>query len=246
MNLHILTDFGINKNDVLVYEALLSLGRSKTGPIMKTANISSSRTYESLRNLVSKGLVSYQVKNNIKYYLAEALDQFLLSAKENTEKLEQLTKEVGHFPITDIGRNEINVYEGKHGFRMAFTQHVESLQKGEVVSIIAFSGRSGQHKELRSFLTSIERMMKENNCKSHILRDKKNETNLDKIQMDKLHETRFLPTGYFGPSAVNISKKEVLLSIWGEKPVVFSMKNPIIVESYKRNFDFLWDLAKKK
>lgn len=245
MKLDLLRKFGINRNDITVYEGLLSLGRSKTGPIIKATGISSSRVYESLLNLVTKGLVSYHVKNNIKYYQAEPLTQLLEEAKQNTLKLESLTEELGSFPLLHMGRNEVNVYEGKHGFKMAFTQHVESMESKEVVSIISFSARSGQNKELRSFLSSMEKVMIANKCKSRILRDKGSKNSLSKIQVSKIHDTRFLPTGYFSPTAVNISNKEVLLSVWGEKPIIFAMRNPIIVESFRKNFEFLWGLAKK-
>lgn len=244
MNLQILENYGLNRNDITIYEALLSLGSSKTGPIIKQTNISSSRVYESLRNLINRSLVSYQVKNNIKYYSAEPLDQLIASAKDNTLKLEELTEEIGHFPISNLSRNEVNVYEGKHGFRMAFTQHTEALEPNEVVAIIAFSSRSGQHQELRSFLSSMERIMNTKKCRSQTLRDAKSKDVLGKIQMTKIHETRFLPSGYFSPTAVNISKREVLLSVWGEKPIVFSMRNPTIVESFRHNFEFLWNNAK--
>lgn len=245
MDLSILKSFGINGNDILVYKALLSLGRSKTGPIIKSSNMSSSRVYESLRNLLNNALVSYQVKNNIKYYVAEPLNELISTAKENTVKLEELTKEINRFPTTGLSRNEVNVYEGKHGFRMAFTQHAEAFEKNEVVSIIAFSSRNGRHKELRSFLAGMEKIMKQKGCRSETLRDKESQKIMAKFQTEKIHRNRFLPTGYFGPNAINISKKEVLISIWGEKPVIFSIKNPTIVEGHKRNFDFLWALAKK-
>ncbi len=245
MKLDILKKYALNRNDILVYEALLSLGRSKTGPIIRQTHISSSRVYESLQNLLQKSLVSYNVKNNIKYYLAESLDILLTTAKEDADRLEQLSKEIGLFPTGPIGRNETNVYEGKHGFRMAFNQHVESFESKETVSIVAFSERSGQKRELRSFLSSIEKIMSQKNCRSQILRDKKSKEKISRIQMSKIHETRFLPSGYFSPTAINISKKEVLISIWSDNPIVFSIRNPIVVDSFKRNFEFLWESAKK-
>src|SRR6185369_16302548 len=77
MNLDILRRHGLNENDILVYRALLELGRSKTGPIMKKAAISSSSTYTSLSALLDRALVSFQVKNNIKYYQAESPDSLI-------------------------------------------------------------------------------------------------------------------------------------------------------------------------
>ncbi len=60
----------------------------------------------------------------------------------------------------------------------------------------------------------------------------------------KKYLLKILPKGYFSPAAINISSREVLISIWGDKPIVFSIKNPVAVASFQKNFDFLWNLAK--
>lgn len=247
MNLSVLKSFGINQNDIKIYKALFDLGVSKTGNIIKSTNIASSRVYESLRNLVDKGLVSYQVKNNIKYYTAEKPTQIIEDAKHKVTELEKLEQFIKTSPLTHLGRNEVNIYEGKHGFRMAFAQQAENLVQGETISIISFSYRAGLESELRTFLATIEKNMAAKKCRSMMLRDKFPSTLLKAGKFSKsLHEIRYLPAGYFGPTAVNISKKEVLLSIWGESPLVFSIKNPLIVKSFKKNFEFLWELAKKE
>jgi predicted transcriptional regulator len=64
MDLTLLTQFGLHNNDLKVYEALVSLGRAKSGAIMTKANVGSSRLYASLDALIAKGLVSYEARCN--------------------------------------------------------------------------------------------------------------------------------------------------------------------------------------
>jgi len=71
---------GLTEGECQVYEALVHLGTSSTGKIVKRANIGSSKVYEVLQRLHNKGLVSHVVKNGVKYFEAtppERLIDFL-------------------------------------------------------------------------------------------------------------------------------------------------------------------------
>lgn len=250
MNTSILKNFGLNKNDILVYETLLKIGRAKTGPIIRNSLVGSSRVYESLRSLVARGLVSYQVRNNIKYYQAESPDQLISEADKNITGLKEFAKEIIQLPITLPSRNEVNIYEGKHGFKMAFNQHIERIKKGEKICVIGFSKRaytkSASARELRSFFTNTDYQMMSKKAYARVLTDRELMPILKKERIDaSIYIIKYLPAGYFGPCAVNISETEVLLSIWGESPIVFSIKNPIMIKSFQTNFDFLWSIAKE-
>ncbi len=250
MNTSILKNYGLNRNDIIVYETLLKIGRSKTGPIIRNSQIVSSRVYESLRLLVVRGLVSYQVRNNIKYYQAESPLQLLEEAEKNKLALKELAKEVTSLPIILPSRNEVNIFEGKHGFKMAFNQHIEKIKKGETISIIGFSRRAYLHsegtKELRAFFTASDQLMIPKKADARLLTERDMLKILHKDRIDpSIYQLGYLPAGYFGPCAVNISATEVLLSVWGESPIVFSIKNPTMVKTFQKNFDFLWSIAKK-
>jgi sugar-specific transcriptional regulator TrmB len=251
MNTTILKNFGLNRNDITVYETLLKIGRSKTGPIIRNSQIVSSRVYESLRLLVSRGLVSYQVRNNIKYYQAESPEQLIVEAGKNVGELKELAKEITSLPIILPSRNDVNIYEGRHGFKMAFNQHIERMKKGEKVCIIGFSKRaytqSVNAKELRTFFTNTDLLMIPKKADARVLTERDLLKILKKERIDpSIYKIKYLPAGYFGPCAVNLSETEVLLSIWGESPIVFSIKNPIMIKTFQKNFDFLWSISKNK
>jgi len=247
-NTSILSRFGLNRNDILIYDTLLHLGRSKTGPIIKETGVASSRVYASLLNLVNRGLVSYQVRNNIKYYKAELPDQLIEEAGRDTEELKALSKTLADFPISHIDRNEINTYEGVHGFKMAFAQNTQALEPKEVICVIAFNGSEYiRSQELRLFFkNTIDPMMAKKKCIGKMIMGKKLYQIIKKERTNmSIYKVRHLPSNYVIPYTLNISNREVLLSVWGDKPIVFSIKNPIVVASFKKNFDFLWSMAKK-
>ncbi len=252
MNFEILKQFGLHNNDILVYEALCSLGVSKTGAMIKETGIASSRVYESLRALIEKGLVTYFVKNNIKYYRAELPNKLIDEYKQNIDSLNVLSQVVSALPNVKKSRNEINVFEGAHGFELAFRQHIDAIEKGGMVAFTAFSSQSiNSSSSLRKRLAFFEKVddwtfVKTSNVRMiveesliPILKERKK-------KYLKKYKFGFLPENYFGPIAMNLSEQEVMLSVWGKKPVVFSIKNQVVVESFWKNFEHLWKASEKR
>lgn len=252
MKIGILKQFGLHNNDIKVYEALYLIGTSKTGAIIKETGISSSRVYESLRILTEKGLVSYLVKNNVKYYRAELPNQLIDEYKQNLEELNKLAQNIASLPHVKQDRNEINVFEGLHGLQLAFSQHIENINKNEPLGIIGFGSNAIDNNSLKKIsgvFLKIDDLTfpKTNNVR--MLLEKKMNPILDEIKSRKginKYKLGFLPENYFGPIAINLSAGEVLLSVWGKKPIVFSIKNKIVVESFWKNFEVLWGSSDKK
>lgn len=251
MNPHtqILEQFGLSRNDIKTYDELLRLGRSKTGPIIKETNIASSRVYASLRKLVAAGLVSYQVKNNVKYYQAELPHDLIDRAEQNVSELKSLSKDLVNFPITPQSRNDTNVYEGLRGFKMAYEQHIAGMERGETAMVIVHVGSEFAHStELRAFFSEkIDREMIKKKCRGHMITNVSVDNIIQKDRPDSsIYDIRYLSPRYMLPYALNITSKEVMISVWDDKPVAFTIKNPTVIKGFKKHFEFLWGLAKKK
>ena len=65
MDTGLLESVGLTKSEAKVYLALLELGSSSKGPIVKRSGVASSKVYELLDKLIAKGLVSIVVKANV-------------------------------------------------------------------------------------------------------------------------------------------------------------------------------------
>ena len=87
MDVKILAQLGLNNTEVKVYFALLKLDKSTVGPIVKESMIPDSKIYYILETLKEKGLVSYIIKNKVKYFQASD-PKNLLTIIKNKTKLE--------------------------------------------------------------------------------------------------------------------------------------------------------------
>lgn len=248
MELSVLSAHGLNENDIKVYEALLNLGRSKTGAVITKAAISSSSVYASLSLLIQRGLVSYQVKNNVKYYQAEAPNQLIEDSKRQVSALEKLSKAVTSLPITHTERNEINVYQGARGFKRAYEIMASELSKGEEICVTTYSLYYGKSKYIRRFFSELDKnilMHKQGKIRMIADKDLLEIIRSDRRIFAKKYRFRSLPSGFFTPSCFNVSNSMVVLGVWGKNPFAITIRNKAVIESFKLNFNFLWEMAKK-
>lgn len=244
MDTSALARLGLHPNDLKVFTAIAELGKTKTGAIMEYTGVGSSQTYLSLGRLVKRGLVSYQVRNNVRYYQAEIPDELIGEARQNVAQLEQLSESIVRAPHV-VERNYINTYEGRDGFNKAFLRFMESADEHERILITGFTHSVPHLRELRSFLYRYNMLAEAKHCTMQMVMDTKFRHSLEE-RTGKAYVVRFLSSRYFTPCATSVSKSEVLLSVWGDHPLAISINEPATVESFRKNFELLWASAKPK
>ena len=67
-----LTSLGLSPSEIKTYLHLLRTGRSYVNKLSSELKINRSNIYEALERLIAKGLVSFIVRNNVKWFEARA------------------------------------------------------------------------------------------------------------------------------------------------------------------------------
>lgn len=241
---------GLTESEIRVYLSLLELGSCTGGAIIKEVKLQSSTVYHALEFLIKKGLVSYVVKNNRKYYEASNPD-FLLKIIEG--KREELTEQENN--LKDIipkliekqkisaKKSEATIYDGYKGIKAAFNDIIKTLGKGDEYYV--FGARGGLPlKWTRAFFIQFNKQRVKKGIKKKIIFNEnvRNITGKDEESLP-LTKVRYLPQTT--PAAVNIYKGKVIIALWTEHPLAFLIKSKDIAESYKQYFNTLWNIAKK-
>jgi len=236
---------GFTNNEISIYEYLLQNGRSKSGPIIKSTNIASSAFYDAISSLTNKGFISYEVINNIKYYNPETPERQIHQMKHDIEDLESISSLLGQITSTQRDRNMINVYEGAYGFKRAFEEFVKKIKIKEQVKIIAYNMEYKQQYDFRKFFINLDKGIQKQKGVAKVLMQQELVSLFKKERSEiDIYEIKSLPSTYFGPWAIDTTPHEVLISIISKNPIAISIKHPIIVDSFNKNFDFLWKSAK--
>ena len=125
----ILQELGLTELESKVYIALVELGSSKAGEIIKKTGFHRGTTYKVLQRLKEKGLVS-SVSAGKQFFQAVApkrLRHFLEEKKAHLEELipllEERQKRAGE-------KQAITVYMGVRGVKSALDQMLEELKNG--------------------------------------------------------------------------------------------------------------------
>lgn len=97
-----LKELGLNKQEERVYQALLTLGTTTTGPLCKEADIASSHVYHVLDQLIAKGLVSYQEKNKRKQFFVSPPEVAQTMFDRRLQELEEEKKKIAKQKIEHL------------------------------------------------------------------------------------------------------------------------------------------------
>ena len=241
MNQKLLQEIGLTNSEVIVYTTLLKTGSVKVGELMKEISLHRSRVYEAINRLLDKGLVSYVIKENIKYFEAADPERLLGYINEQKERLNEKEKDIKKI-IPELKKQisplrphaEAHVLVGKEGFK---TMRKDVLRQGKDLYLIGAVGKEDRF--LKYFFPNFDKLRVKNKIRWKILYDA--EVKGKKITKLELMDTKFLPKEYSSPAVINIYGDRVVNVLWkGDNPTCFMIINKDIADSYRSWFDLLW------
>jgi sugar-specific transcriptional regulator TrmB len=131
-----LRQLGLEDRQITIYQALLRLGPASIRDVAEESGVNRGSTYETLKQLVTKGIVSYFPKGKRRVFQAEDPER-LLSLGESKQlalsaAMEQLRKEV--IPTlkltqTKFSPGNVRFYEGDDGVELALRDILDSTAK---------------------------------------------------------------------------------------------------------------------
>lgn len=246
----LLQDIGLTKSEVSVYFALLEIGSSTTGPIIKKAQIASGKAYLILDKLVQKGLVTHVIQSNIKYYQAKDPEKLLdfISEKETQlqEKKEQLRNILPKLKAQFEEHKyqpRAEIYEGWKGFKSFYDSILKELKKGDTIYIQGVPKSANE--KMEGFITAWNEQRIKLGIKMQILYNHDNRQYGEKRKRLPLTEVRFLKQEMETPSWIDVFGDYVANISVQENPVVFVIKNKAAASSYRNYFKILWKNAER-
>lgn len=245
----ILEQIGLSKNEIKVYFALLELDQSSATPIVKKSGIPNSKIYPILEKLIKKGLVSYVVKNNVRYFQASDPKNLIDLLSKREKEINSQKKEIGKLiPEIELKRKlakdkqEATVYEGFEGVRVAVDNILNIMKRNEEYYVFAL-GEELKTEKLRRFFKRYHALRVKKSVKVKLIANPNVRRSFSKYYKYKGTKLRFtklnLPTGIF------VFNGYVMTVVWGEEPTAFVIKSKKNYEKYKEFFEEMWRIAKK-
>ena len=251
METKILEEIGLTKTEIKIYLALLKLGQTTTTNIIKEAEIHASKVYEFLEKLIQKGLVSYVIKSNKKYFSASNptfLKEFM---REKENKLKEQEKEIDTLlpklkEIQASGKEVIQseIYEGLKGLKSVYEKILNVLGKNDTQYIIGAPKIGNELLEGYLLEWHKKRLKKGIRCKIIYDNDAK-EYGKVREKMP-LTEVRYMPKEISSPMWIEIWGDYVAIGHIKERnAVLFLIHDRGIAKGYLDYFNLIWKIAKK-
>jgi len=238
-----LENIGFNKNESSVFLALLELGLSSSGPIIKKTGLHRNIVYETLNKLITKKIVAESDQRGVKHFKVLNINK-ILSEKE---KEYNLAKEIV-LKLEEIKKREnieIIVYEGEEGFQTALINAVNYIKERHS-NLVMGAGGENFYKAMGDAIKTYDKIRKKKNIFSKMIgyEYQRNEHKKSLTTNRPLVEFRYLPNNLFNPSGTVIFDDKILLQIYSSPPAVVEIKSKEVSESYKNYFNLLWEIAK--
>ena len=239
-----LKNFGLTENETKVYLALVELGDTTATPLRNKTDLHMSRVYESLNSLLKKGLVSYFLKNNVKYFKAQDPDVMFDILDEKREELKKIIPEIKLLKNKQDLPYSVSLYEGYKAFKHLYDHLLFNLKPDQEILVLGAQPESASFLSRTYFKEYNKRRIKKKVMMRIIFNYDAYDTSKE---YDKLPYTqaKILPKSAVVPTAMDIYPDKVSILISKEKPIVFHIDCKEVADSYKAYFEFLWNDAEK-
>lgn len=246
-----LRGLGLTDGEIKVYLALISLGEATSGPIVKESGVSLSKVYQIIDRLAKKGLASYVIKHNTKYFRASDPARLLTYLNEKQEHLKEDEKKIRKLlPELEILQKTINideaaqVYEGLRGIQTARERTLKIMQKGDEMWIIGIA-KTPYDRLTPYFAEYHERRWKRGIKCYYLYNEYAKKPFGEKSARYPLSEVRYMPPNLITHAWIEIYADTVTIGINKEKPLSVVIQNQDVADSFKIYARLLWSISKK-
>lgn len=235
-----LREVGFSKNESKVYLALLELGSSNVGKIAGKSGVHRTNVYDALEGLKKKGLASYILKENIKFYESVSPENLVNFLKEKENKLNLI------IPLLKLRhstkKETVRSYEGIQAVRNIFNNFLNYKSP-----LFTYGTPREAVRQLGiPFLTQFH---KKRAAKKMWMLHIYNEDARDRVKhLNKLAYTgaKYLPKEYNTSATTRVCGEEVVITHYTKPPITIQISSKELAEVYKKYFKLLWKLASPK
>src|SRR3989338_3872086 len=238
---------GFSEKEVLVYLALLELGRGTVTQISRKAGINRPTGYHILASLESKELVRVSGKEPKQEYVAESpdrIEKMLLKKIGNDESYIKEARKIipelkSMHNVSD--RPKVLFYEGREGLERVYEDTLSSHEP-----IRAYATYDDMQSALPGYFPDyFYRRAKKGIPIRAIFPFTKAGIELSKDDEAQMRKTAMIPADkyYFSPE-INIYDNKVMIASWREKLGII-IESAEIADAMKKVFELAWTEAKR-
>ena len=237
-----LRELGLANEEIEVYLAMLKLGSNLASKISEETKINRSHVYQLLERLITKGFVSYVIKENRKYFSAVNPEKIVELIKEREQKMKDILPNLLGLVNFEKEKPIVEIFEGKEGIKTILNEILRTKEEW-----LAF-GSSGKGQEILSFYAEHwekEREKLKINLRGILDSSESGLKRGKEIAKRKYTKIRYVKENYSSPSSTWIYGDRLVFIIWSkEHSFAIRMVSKELANNFKKHFEILWKNAK--
>ncbi len=243
MYLKELESIGLTPREIKVYIALLEVGSSSVGKIIKKSGIPSSKIYETLEKLKSKGFVSSIIDKNRQQFNAVDPKSILDYLKEETRRIaETVIPKLEEIKQKPKKEKTSTIFEGIRGMKLIYEKMLRTTKRGDTIYVM---GASQAQELLEDYLINFNKRRIKLGVKMDIIFYE------DARKYGKIREgmpltrVRYLKKEQVSPAWFDLFNDNLVIFDLKETPTSILITDENITKSFREYFTFLWKSAER-
>lgn len=230
-----LTHIGLTPTEAKIYAMLIDLGKAQAGILSRKTGIHRRSIYDALDRLIEKGLASYIMENEKRFYMPTDPRRIQEIIEREKAEIDSLLPTLLSKFNEQKNKQETLFYRGKEGLKTIFE---DQIAEGKDVYIIGASHQANE--SLKFYVPHYTNKRIKKKIKLHALYAGPRHT----IPVP-LASVRYLPERFASLVSTNIYGNKAAIILWIHEPVAILIHQKDIAQTFKNYFDALWEIGKE-
>ncbi|MFA6392240.1 MAG: helix-turn-helix domain-containing protein [Patescibacteria group bacterium] len=248
----ILVQIGLTDKEAVVYEALLTLGKAGMGELLKKIPYKRGNTYDLMRALIDKGLVTETMTKGKKVFVIEPPERIkvLLDEREKTVQQQAKTLNANYESLNSLYRITMNkpgvrFYEGIEGIKLVLKDTIVNNTSKQIKTFSDVAGyakylkvwNQSYYAPLRKKLGIIERVIIPDNAEAL--------AHMRSYQANEVTQILFIDhKNYPFATEINIYENKVSFVTFSDRAHIgIIIDNMEIFQTFSSVFELCWSLG---
>lgn len=241
VNKGILREIGLTNYEVEVYLALITNGQMSAYELAEKAGLYRQVTYDTLKRLGEKGFVSFVIEGKTKLFKAIDPELILEFLNEKTENFKQILPELRDINESSKQPLSVETYKGDNVVRIALRDIINALKESGGEILCTAVDESVPFSQYETIVEQYERDLLEYKIKERVIIKEGTKGLFHK----GTSSYKKVPEKFFNQNPVQIYGDNVQIIVWGNPDYLIIIRNKGVADSYRKQFELLWKIAKK-
>ena len=234
MEKKILEKAGFSEGEIEVYLMLLKCGSSKVSKIAQFTGLHRTNIYDTLEKLIEKGVVSYVIEDDTKYFSAASPEKILDYLKERTDEVQSILPELSKYSMVNSSESIVEIFKGKEGLKTVLRDIIK-----EKKPYCVFEENGTIERVLPVFYPQFNKHLVAEKIPVRVLTN-----SVSGVSKRPLMQIRSLPPFVYFPRATAIYGQKVAIFVWDEPYYSILIRSRQVADSYRNFFEALWSASK--